>query len=267
MKYVDEFRNRDTARALSADITRLAAELADAGKERVVIMEVFGSHTMAIAKYGIKGVLPGNVLLRSGPGCPVCVTNPGFIDAAIKLAGQGAIVATFGDMLKVPGSSATLSDCRSRGGRIEVCYSPLGALDIARNNKDSQVVFLAVGFETTVAPFAGLVDIAVKEGIKNLSLLTAFKLRPPALRALLADKDAEIDAFLCPAHVSAIIGAEAYNEFAVNLGTPCVIAGFEPLDILYGVKGALDQFVSGKIRVDNQYNRVVKQKAIRVHCR
>jgi hydrogenase expression/formation protein HypD len=256
MKYIDGFRNPEVAAELVRRIGAQGVALAARGR-LVHIMEVCGSHTMAIGRYGIRQLLPECVELVSGPGCPVCVTEPGYIDAAAELAGKGAIVATFGDMVRVPGSSTSLAACRALGGDVRVCYSPSAALDFARANPGREVVFLAVGFETTVAPVASLVDEAQREGVKNLSLLTAFKLVPPALRALLADPDVRVDAFLCPAHVSAIIGARAYEPFARE-GVPCVVAGFEPLDILYGIHGILEQLLAGESKVDNRYARVVR---------
>jgi hydrogenase expression/formation protein HypD len=213
---------------------------------------------MAIARYGIRDALPAGVELISGPGCPVCVTDGGYIDAAVELAGKGVVIATFGDLLPVPGSAATLAECRSRGGAVEVCYSPADAVRLAQERPDREVVFLAVGFETTLAAVAGGLELAVRRGVANFSLLTALKLVPPALHALLADPEIRVDAFLCPAHVSAVIGPEAYLPFAEGQRVPCVIAGFEPLDILLGLQGILDQLNRREARVDNQYSRVVK---------
>lgn len=257
MKYIDGFRNPEAAAELVRRIAAQGRVLVET--ERTVhIMEVCGSHTMAIGRYGLRPLLPESVELISGPGCPVCVTDPGYIDAAIELAKRGAIVATFGDMLRVPGSSGSLTTCRTAGGDVRVCYSPSGALDLARSHPNREVVFLAVGFETTIAPLASLVGEAARDGLKNLTLLTAFKLVPPALRALLTDPDIKIDAFLCPAHVSAIIGARAYEPFVAEYHVPCVIAGFEPLDILYGVYCILEQILAGEAKVSNEYARVVR---------
>jgi hydrogenase expression/formation protein HypD len=257
MKYIDGFRNPAAAARLRHDMHALAGLLPDKGRP-FHIMEVCGSHTMAIARYGIRDLLPPGIRLISGPGCPVCVTPPGYIDAAICLAERGVTVATFGDMLPVPGSQRSLAQCRAQGGRVEVCYGPAAAIDLALQEPDREVVFLAIGFETTTAPVISLVDTACRREISNLSLLTAFKLVPPALQALMTDPDVTIDAFLCPAHVSAIIGSRAYEPFAGPAGVPCVIAGFEPLDILYGIEGILRQFADGVATVDNQYNRVVR---------
>lgn len=257
MKYTEGFRASAPAAPLRARLCAAAAALAASGRNATV-MEVCGSHTMAIARHGIRDLLPENVDLVSGPGCPVCVTEAGYIDAAAGLARAGATLVTFGDMLHVPGSETDLARVRAGGARVEVCYSPALALALARAEPDREVVFLGIGFETTTAPVVSLVAAAEREGLRNLSLLTAFKLVPPALAALRADPDLRIDAFLCPAHVSAIIGPEAYEPFAGRGGVPCVIAGFEPLDILLGLCGILEQLARGEARVENQYSRVVR---------
>lgn len=255
--YIDSFRDPASAGALRARLRTLGEILAARGRE-ARIMEVCGSHTMSIARHGVRDLLPPNVALLSGPGCPVCVTAPGYIDAAIEAARSGAVLATFGDLLHVPGSRETLADCRAEGGRIEVCYSPRSAVAIARANPDREVVFLAIGFETTIAPVVSLVDLALRGAVRNVSLLTSFKRVPPALRAVLSDPEVRVDAFLCPAHVSAIIGTHPYEPFAESFGRPCVIAGFEPFDILYGLCGILSQLVEGRSAVENLYERVVR---------
>lgn len=253
--YLTGFRNPAAARQLGADIREQAARL-DSSRLHTV-MEVCGSHTMAIARYALRDLLPSPLRLVSGPGCPVCVTDTGYIDAAAELARRGCIIATFGDMLYVPGTSVTLARIRAEGGAVEACLSPLHAEDLARAHPDRDVVFLAIGFETTIAPVVSLVRRADMSGLKNLSLLTAFKTIPPALHALANDPELKIDAFLCPAHVSAIIGANAYRPIVNRYRLPCVIAGFEPLDILLGIRGILDQWISARPAVENQYNRVV----------
>ncbi len=265
MKYIDEFKNPNAAKAILAKIAKLAETL-PAGKS-INIMEVCGSHTMAIARFAIKELLPSNIDLISGPGCPVCVTDSGYIDAAMKLAlRDDVIIATFGDMVNVPGAieqhhdSLTLAKIRGEGAHVEVCYSPMRAVELAESNPEHEVVFLAIGFETTAAPVVSLVDIAIKKEIGNLSLLTAFKLVPPALEALANDPELNIDAFLSPAHVSAIIGADAYKTFVHKHHTPCVIASFEPVDIIYGIEKIIEQIINKEAFVDNQYKRVVKQK-------
>jgi hydrogenase expression/formation protein HypD len=255
MKYIDGFRNPGAAAAMGAEIRGIAAELAGRGVSPNV-MEVCGSHTMAIGRYGIRDVLPPNVGLVSGPGCPVCVTDPGYIDAAIELAKQATVV-TFGDMINVPGSEMSLARCRAEGGDVHIAYSPAVALNMAEEKPSREVVFLAIGFETTTAPVAALVSEAAAKRLRNFSLLTAFKLVPPALAALLADPEVSVNGFLCPAHVSAIIGSDAYLPFSGPGGVPCVVAGFEPLDILMGIRDLLAQIRDGRADVENEYSRVV----------
>jgi hydrogenase expression/formation protein HypD len=258
VKYLDAFRDSAIAEPLQRRLKKLGDSLAGR-TEGVRIMEVCGSHTMSVARYGIRQLLPPNVTLISGPGCPVCVTAPGYVDTAIELARRGVTIASFGDMLQVPGSSGSLGEARSEGARVEVCYSPRSALDLAAADRDREVVFLAIGFETTIAPVVSLVDLAIRSGAGNISLLTSFKLVPPALRAVLADPELRIDAFLCPGHVSAVTGAHIYEPFATDFGKPCVIAGFEPLDILFGLCGILGQLAEGRAEVENLYARVVRE--------
>ena len=257
MKYVDDYKNPDAAKAITDSIRKLAKMLSEKC-ESFNIMEVCGSHTMAIARFGIRELLPDNISLVSGPGCPVCVTDAGYIDAAIELARKGVTIATFGDMINVPGSKTSLSKCRSEGVDIQVCYSPLSTIEMAKKNPDKEIVFLAIGFETTTAPLMALLETVNRQKIKNISILTAFKLVPPALEALSTDPELKIDSFLCPAHVSAIIGEKPYRLFVEKYNIPCVIASFEPVDMLYGIEGILQQAVNGEAKVDNRYKRVVK---------
>ena len=265
MNYINGFRRMDTAQHFRETLAHYGNILANRHGP-IQLMEVCGSHTMAIARFGIRDFLPEGISLVSGPGCPVCVTESGYIDATIELLEQSVLVTTFGDMIRVPGSHANLAQVRATGrphetsGRydVRVCHSPATALALARQNPKKAVVFLAVGFETTVAPIIAMLDRAVQQGITNLSLLTAFKQIPPALSALLTDPDLQIDGFLCPAHVSAIIGADAYQPLVEQYKVPCVVAGFEPLDILYGLEALLRQRLDSNPHVENQYNRVVK---------
>ncbi len=259
MKYIDEFRNSETAAALGRQIHDISAGLTG----RTTIMEVCGTHTMAIAKFAIRSLLPEKIRLVSGPGCPVCVTPAGYIDAAIGLALSGKIIVTFADMINVPGTSSSLAKARSSGARVETCYSPEMAIEIALKNPGTEVVFLAVGFETTIGPVASIVPMARAKKLDNVSLLTSFKLIPPAMEALSADKQLGIDSFLCPAHVSAIIGAKAYEPFVRKFHKPCVVAGFEPLDILSGIRMILAQIAKGEAKVENNYSRVVKHEGNR----
>jgi hydrogenase expression/formation protein HypD len=256
MKYIDGFRNSETATAISRQIKEVASKIG----RQITIMEVCGTHTMSIAKFAIRSLLPENIRLVSGPGCPVCVTPQGYIDAAIELAECGKVIVTFGDMINVPGTYSSLSKARSSGAHVETCYSPADAVEIANKYLDRQVVFLAVGFETTIGPVVSIVDSAIKEKIGNLSLFTTFKLIPPAMEALSSDSELNIDAFLCPAHVSAIIGAKAYEPFSAKYRKPCVIAGFEPLDILSGIKMITAQISNGESKVENNYSRVVRHE-------
>lgn len=262
MKYIEEFRDRDTADYLVGAIADSASKIEEHDR-RIRIMEVCGSHTMAIGRYGIRDVMPESVEWLSGPGCPVCVTSSGYIDAAIELAARGIVLATFGDMMRVPGSRSTLAEIRSEGARIEVCYSPMAALDLASAHPGQEVVFLGIGFETTVAPVVSLIPAAKARGVENLCLLTAFKLVPPALFALLEDSELAIDAFLCPAHVSSIIGSEAYRSIVEDRRIPCVVAGFEPLDILYATLAIVQQIGKREAELQNHYSRVVKPEGNR----
>ncbi len=257
MKYLDEYKNQGAAEQISKQIKLLSDKLYVKDK-KINIMEVCGSHTMAIARYAIRELLPENISLISGPGCPVCVTDTGYIDAAIELAEKGVIITTFGDMINVPGTKKTLAICRSEGCKVEICYSPLNAIEIAEKNINKEVVFLAIGFETTMAPNIAMLEIASKKNLKNISILTAFKLIPPALEALSMDPEISIDAFLCPAHVSAIIGVKAYEPFVQKHKIPCLIASFEPVDIMLGIQGILQQLADKDPHLENQYARVVK---------
>lgn len=257
MRYIDGFRDSGAAAAITEEIGAFASMLAEKGISPR-IMEVCGSHTMSIGRYGIKQILPKNVRLLSGPGCPVCVTDAAYIDAAVELARRGVVIATFGDMLRVPGSEATLADARSEGASVHICYSPLEAVTLAREDPGREVVFLGTGFETTVPPVISIIKKAKEGSLGNITVLTAFKLIPPALEALAGDSRVAVNGFLLPAHVSAVIGSEAYRGFVERYRLPSVIAGFEPLDILLGVKGLLQQLVQGRARVENQYSRVVR---------
>lgn len=224
----------------------------------VSLMEVCGSHTMAIFRYGLKSMLPPNIRLLSGPGCPVCVTPGGIIDAAIEIAGrQDTILATFGDMIRVPGSKSSLAEAKARGIDLRVVYSPLDAVELAAKNPGKEVVFLAIGFETTASTVAAIVLTAEELGLENFSLISSNKTIPKALRVLLQKEDVRIDGLICPGHVSTIIGSEPYEFIPRELGIPAVITGFEPVDILQGILMLLEQVAGGITGVAIQYKRGV----------
>jgi hydrogenase expression/formation protein HypD len=230
----------------------------------VSFMEVCGTHTMAIWRHGLRAMLPEKIKLLSGPGCPVCVTSPAQIDAAVALAREPeTVIVTFGDMVRVPGTESSLEKERARGADVRVVYSPLGALDLAKAHPNKRVVFIAVGFETTAPLTATLARQAQGEGVSNLFIFSAHKLIPPAMEALLAGGDVRIDGFLCPGHVSTVIGAQSYEFIAQRFGRPCVVAGFEPGDILLAIKMLLQQIVAGRSVVEIQYTRCVSPEGNR----
>jgi hydrogenase expression/formation protein HypD len=251
LTYIDEFRDPAAAKALVARIRE------DAGDRPARIMEVCGTHTVAIARCGIRPLLSGAVTMVSGPGCPVCVTPDGYIDAAIALGKErGALLASFGDMLRVPGTSSSLEREKGAGLDVRVVYSPLDAVELAAGSPDREVVFLGVGFETTAPAIGGAIRTAAQRRIPNFSVLSSVRTIPEAMGALASDPEVRIEGFLCPAHVSAIIGAEAYRAVASAHRIPCVVAGFEPLDILLGISMLLRQIREGAARVENEYARV-----------
>jgi hydrogenase expression/formation protein HypD len=223
-------------------------------------MEVCGTHTVAIRRSGIHSLLPENVALISGPGCPVCVTPTGYLDNALKLLETTDVtVASFGDMLKVPGSDGRNLAGHLGGGRVRIVYSPAELGPIARESS-GPVVFLAIGFETTIPTVAAAFLEARRAGVNNLYLYTAFKLVPPALRALLASPDRNLDAFLLPGHISVIIGEQPYRFLEETGGVPGVITGFEPLDLLQGILAVLKQILRGERKVENAYTRAVRAR-------
>ena len=254
MKFIDEFRDQKIAHGLAARIARAAVK-------PFTFMEVCGTHTMAIARHGLKALLPETVRLISGPGCPVCVTPQADIDRFIALGGlPDVILATFGDMLRVPGSRSTLEKERARGADVRVVYSPLDAVRIAREHPDRRVVFCGVGFETTAPGVALAILEAQRSGLTNFFVYCAHKVVPPALTALASDAEIGLDGFLCPGHVSTIIGSAAYEPVARDCGMPCVIAGFEPLDILQAIHMLVKQAVEGRSEVEVQYSRAVSRE-------
>lgn len=254
MRYVDDFRNADHVRALAARINENAEEL-DAP---VRFMEVCGGHTMAIHRFGLPDLLPSSVELISGPGCPVCVTSTAYIDTAIELAERGDLIATFGDLYRVPGREKTLEATAAAGADVQVVYSPRDALTLAKEHPDRQVTFLGVGFETTVPTVAATVLEADSSGINNLRFLSGHKTMPEALRALVEAPEVALDGFLLPGHVSTITGRDIYRFLTEEFNVPCCISGFEPTDMLQAIESLVEQCVRGEAEVDNKYGRAVR---------
>ena len=255
MRYIDEYRNPLLARGLLDRIAALAGRIG----RPVTLMEVCGSHTQAIGRYGIRSLLPPSIRLVSGPGCPVCVTSIRDVDAAHHLAAlPGLIFAVFGDMMRVPGTGGkTLQQLRASGAEIRVVPSALDIVAMAENEPGGEVVFMGIGFETTAPTVAAALRTADRKGIGNLSVLSVHKLVPPALRLLLADPALNLDGFLCPGHVSTMIGSRAY-AFIAEAGRAAVVTGFEPVDILEGLLMLLEQVDAPRREVAIQYSRGVR---------
>ena len=256
MKYLDAFRAKEPLQAVLSRIRSLPSK-------PLSIMEVCGTHTASISQFGLRSLLPSHVRLISGPGCPVCVTSQGDIDLVIMLAREGSghekcIIATFGDMMRVPGSNTSLMKEKAGGADVRIVYSPADALTIAAENPDAEVVFLAVGFETTSPTIAATVLKAQQSNIGNFSIISNHKLIPPAMCLLLEDAVTAIDGFLCPGHVSAIIGIKPYQAIVERYRTGCVVGGFEPLDIMLSVYRLMLQIQEGTPRVEIEYSRVVQ---------
>lgn len=243
---------KETIKGLINSIKREAAD------RRIKVMHVCGSHEHTVQRWGIRGLLPDNIEIFAGPGCPVCVCPVHEIAEAIELATNGVIVVTYGDMIRVPTSYGSLSDAIAIGADIRVLYGPMDALNIAKDNPDKEVVFFSVGFETTVAPLAGL--ISARDLPKNLSFLTSHRLTPPAMELLLSSGDVHIDGFIAPGHVSVIIGAEAWRLFPEAYRMPVAVAGFEPDQFLLGLLSIIRQINKGEARLDNVYPSVVKPR-------
>lgn len=255
MKYVDEFREPDKAAALTKQITKLGQQL----EKPIKIMEVCGGHTHSIFKYGIEDILPHNLELIHGPGCPVCVMPKGRLDDAIAISQHdNVILATFGDTMRVPGSHTSLLQAKAKGADIRMVYSPLDSLQIARDNPDKEIVFFALGFETTAPSTALTILQAAAENITNFSMFSNHVLVIPALQALLDNPDLQLDGFIGPGHVSMVIGTEPYEFISHKYHKPIVVSGFEPLDILQSIWMLLQQLIENRCEVENQYNRLVE---------
>ena len=253
MKFVDEFRDAELAEVLGREITALC----EPGRH-YKIMEVCGGHTHTIYRYGVQDHLPEAIELVHGPGCPVCVIPMGRVDDGIAIAEQdGVILTCFGDMMRVPGGRGSFLEANARGADIRMVYSPLDALRIARQNPDRQVVFYAIGFETTAPSTALTILRAAKEGIENFSVFCNHVTIVPPIKAILDSPDMRLDGFLGPGHVSTVIGCRPYEWISRDFGMPLVCAGFEPLDLLQSVYMIMKQFEEGRAEVENQYSRVV----------
>ncbi len=258
MKYVDEFRDPAWAK-------RLLAAIAARSTKPVRLMEFCGGHTHAIFRHGLRQMLPPTVELRSGPGCPVCVTADVDLDRAIAMARiPNVILATFGDMLKVPGSHGSLQTAKADGADVRVVYSTLDALDIARENPERSVVFLGVGFETTAPTVAAAVLQAEAEELRNFYVLSLHKLTPPAMRAILDAGKVRLSGVIGPGHVTTVIGSAAWEFLPREYGIPCAVAGFEPLDILRAVEALVEMAETGQPAVVNTYSRSVRPDGNRV---
>jgi hydrogenase expression/formation protein HypD len=252
VKYIEEYRDGEAARALAGAIARTATR-------PWTIMEVCGGQTHAIIKYGIDTLLPPDLEVVHGPGCPVCVTPLELIDRAHAIALRpGVIFCSFGDMLRVPGSRGDLLSARARGADVRVLYSPLDALDLAAKHPDREVVFFAIGFETTAPANAMAVHLARRRGLKNFSVLVSHVLVPPSVTAILQAPDNRVQALLGPGHVCTVMGTGEYEPIARHYRVPVVITGFEPIDLLEGILLAVRQLEAGEARVENQYARAVK---------
>lgn len=253
MKYVDEFRDAGLAQPLLRQIGAVAR-----GMDDVNLMEVCGTHTVAISKFGIRSAIPSNISLLAGPGCPVCVTSNRDIDFAVELSKiKDVTIATFGDMVRVPGSHSSLQAERARGADVRIVYSPMDSVKLAESEKNRKVVFLGVGFETTSPTIACSILEAERLGLENFSVICSPKLIPPAMEALVNTPELKLGGFICPGHVSTIIGSRPYEFIARDHGIPCVISGFEATDILQSIGMLVSQIKKGESKVEIQYSRLV----------
>jgi len=257
LKYIDEFRNAEEAKRLG----RLIAETITAPR---TIMEVCGGQTHSIVKFGVDELLPPEITLVHGPGCPVCVTPVELIDKAIEIASKREVIfCSFGDMLRVPGSNTDLLSVKASGGDVRMVYSPLDALRLAEKNREREVVFFAVGFETTAPANAMAVYQARQRGITNFSILVSHVLVPPAMEAILSSPSNRVEGFLAAGHVCAVMGFTEYEPIAAKYGVPVVVTGFEPVDLLRGIHWCVKQLEEGRAEVENAYERSVRREGNR----
>jgi hydrogenase expression/formation protein HypD len=257
MKYIDEYRDKDL-------VLKLVNQIKKISKKNVSFMEVCGGHTMAIQKFGIPSLLPPTIELLSGPGCPVCVSSRGYIDKAIAYSRlDDVIIATFGDLIRVPGSTSSLDNEKANGANVKIVYSILDALKIAKENPSKKIVFLGIGFETTAPGSALGVLKAYEQNISNFYLFSSHKIMPPAMAALI-DEGVKIDGYIAPGHVSAITGTAIYKDVPEKFGLACVIAGFEPTDLLHSIYMLVKQVEENNPKVEIQYTRVVKPEGNKI---
>lgn len=252
MKYQSEYRGKEEVQKILAELHRIVT-----GNHS--IMEICGGQTHTLVGYGLLDMLPPEITMIHGPGCPVCVTPIAILDNAIELAlDHGVTLFSFGDMLRIPGTSKSLLEARAEGGKIKAVYSPIEAVGYAAKHPDEQVVFLSIGFETTMPANAYAVDLAKKRGLKNFSILVSHVLVPPAVEAVMSDPLTQVDALLAAGHVCTITGLGEYGPLVEKLHIPIVVTGFEPLDLLQGILMAVQQLEKGEALLQNQYGRVVK---------
>lgn len=251
MKYIDEYRDREL-------VLKLIDQINKASTKPITLMEVCGGHTMAIQKFGIPSLLPENIKLVSGPGCPVCVSSRKYIDQSVAYAKlPNVIITTYGDLIRIPGSSSTLDEEKAKGADVRIIYSVLDALKIAKDNPKKKIIFLGIGFETTAPSSAVGIINAHKQGITNFFLFSSHKVMPPAMTALI-DEGVKIDGYIAPGHVSTITGSGIYKDIADIYKLGCVISGFEPVDLLRSILMLIRQFENGTPKVEIEYSRVVK---------
>jgi hydrogenase expression/formation protein HypD len=260
VKYVDEFRDRAKAQILVREIESLLAMMTIPEARPLQIMEVCGGHTHSIFRYGIEGMLPKQIELVHGPGCPVCVLPIGRVDDCVSIAERPEVIfATFGDAMRVPGSQKSLMQAKADGADVRMVYSPMDALALARNNPDREVVFFALGFETTMPSTALTILQAEAEGITNFSVFCNHITIVPTIKAILDSPDLQLDGFLGPGHVSMVIGTAPYAFIAKHYRKPMVVSGFEPLDILQSIWMVLRQIKENRAEIENQYSRIVTE--------
>lgn len=253
MKYIDEYRNKELILGISGEIRKIS-------RKEISLMEVCGGHTMAIHRFGLHFLLPPNIHLLSGPGCPVCVSGQHFIDTAIAMSKMpGVIITTYGDLIRVPGSGSSLEKEKADGRDIRIVYSVLESLGIANDNPGKKVIFLGIGFETTAPLTAAAIVEANKQKLANFSVLSAHKVMPPVMKALVTG-GVKINGFIAPGHVTAITGTGMYNELAENFGLGVVVSGFEPVDMMQAILMLVTQIEAGKPKIEIQYQRVVQQE-------